>query len=84
MVKLLTSVAPKLPYEEFLRAKVIKQKELAFELPASSVHKLLKPHQRDMVLWALRKGRGALFAAFGLGKTMVQLEIASVSTCLLK
>ncbi|MFL6314776.1 MAG: hypothetical protein ACJ71W_21940 [Terriglobales bacterium] len=72
----MTSVATKLPYEEFLRAKVIKQKELGFELPPSAVHKLLKPHQRDMVLWALRKGRGALFASFGLGKTMVQLEIA--------
>jgi hypothetical protein len=72
----LTSVAAKLPYEEFLRAKVIKQKELGFELPASAVHKLLKPHQRDMVLWALRKGRGAIFASFGLGKTMVQLEVA--------
>jgi hypothetical protein len=63
-------------YEEFLRAKVITQKELGFDLPASAVHKLLKPHQRDMVLWALRKGRGALFASFGLGKTMVQLVIA--------
>jgi DNA modification methylase/superfamily II DNA or RNA helicase len=30
--------------------------------------------QKDMVLWALRRGRAALFAECGLGKTICQLE----------
>jgi len=40
------------------------------------VHPLLKPHQRDIVVWAVQGGRRAIFAAFGLGKTMMQLETA--------
>lgn len=34
------------------------------------------PHQRDLILWSLRKGRAAIFADTGLGKTIMQLEWA--------
>jgi hypothetical protein len=37
----------------------------------------LKPFQRDIVEWALRRGRGAIFAGTGLGKTLMQLSWAS-------
>lgn len=37
---------------------------------------LLFPFQRDRVEWAVRKGRSALFADCGLGKTMMQLAFA--------
>ena len=36
---------------------------------------LLKPHQKAIVQWALHGGQRAIFAAFGLGKTFIQLEI---------
>jgi superfamily II DNA or RNA helicase len=36
----------------------------------------LFPHQRDLVRWALRKGRSAIFADTGLGKTAMQVEWA--------
>lgn len=36
----------------------------------------LFPHQRDIVRWALRRGRAAVFADTGLGKTAMQLEWA--------
>lgn len=36
----------------------------------------LFPHQRDLVRWALRKGRSAVFADTGLGKTAIQIEWA--------
>lgn len=36
----------------------------------------LYPHQRDLVSWALRKGRAAIFADTGLGKTAMYLEWA--------
>lgn len=36
----------------------------------------LMPHQRDLVRWALRRGRCAIFADTGLGKTRMQLAWA--------
>jgi len=40
----------------------------------------LKPHQKDSVLWAVKGGRRALFAAFGLGKTACELEYCRLVT----
>jgi len=37
----------------------------------------LKPHQRDITSWALRRGRAAIFAGTGLGKTLMELLWAS-------
>lgn len=36
----------------------------------------LRPFQSDIVTWALRRGRGAIFAGTGLGKTFSQLSWA--------
>ena len=36
----------------------------------------LFPHQRDIVAWALRRGRAALFAGTGLGKSLMELAWA--------
>ena len=43
----------------------------ALDLPAS-----LFPFQRDLVSWACRRGRAALFADTGLGKTAMSLSWA--------
>ena len=40
------------------------------------VNPILFPFQRDLVRWAVRKGRAALFADTGLGKTFMQIEWA--------
>lgn len=40
----------------------------AIELP-----NFFKPHQRDITQWALRRGRAAIFAGTGLGKTLMEL-----------
>jgi superfamily II DNA or RNA helicase len=40
------------------------------------LHEALFPFQRDLVTWALRRGRAALFADTGLGKSRMQLEWA--------
>lgn len=37
---------------------------------------VLMPHQRDLVGWALRRGRAAIFADTGLGKMLMELEWA--------
>jgi DNA modification methylase len=63
-------------YEEFLRAKVTLADRQGIDVDPAELSPCLKPHQRDIVLWALSGGRRAIFAAFGLGKTLMQLEIA--------
>lgn len=62
-------------YEEFLRCKQAIAGQAGFAIDPAQVNGLLKPHQRDAVVWAVAGGRRALFESFGLGKTMQQLEI---------
>jgi len=62
-------------YRRFLTQKTSVAESRGFACDPSEVHPLLKPHQRDIVAWAVRGGRRAVFAAFGLGQTMMQLEI---------
>lgn len=38
--------------------------------------------QRDIVRWALAKGRAAIFADCGLGKTLMQLDTSPVDSLL--
>jgi len=61
-------------YEEFLLSKVPEAVKSGMHVTDSDVHPLLKPHQHDIVRWAVMGGRRAIFASFGLGKTMMQLE----------
>ncbi|HEY1605598.1 MAG TPA: DNA methyltransferase [Allosphingosinicella sp.] len=62
-------------YLDFVRAKIIALPPLGFDVAPEDVHPALKPHNRDMVVWAVRGGRRAIFANFGLHKTIMQLEI---------
>lgn len=61
-------------YTDFLAQKVDFDSRIGFEVDDAEVHPILKPHQRDIVRWAVRGGRRAIFAAFGLGKSVMQLE----------
>jgi DNA methylase/helicase-like protein len=63
-------------YREFLACKNRISHANGFPCEPSEVNPILKPHQRDIVMWAVRGGRRAIFTAFGLGKTVIQLEIA--------
>jgi len=69
-----------LSYEDFLRAKATQAPESGFDVAPDEVNPILLPHQRDIVRWAVRRGRAALFESFGLGKTMQQLEIVRLVT----
>jgi len=60
-------------YEEFIAAKKVAPVDAGFE--PGPVSECLFEFQRDIVRWAIRKGRAAIFAAFGLGKSRMQLEI---------
>lgn len=61
-------------YEEFIRSKMELATEAGFYVPTEQLHDALKPHQKDSVQWALRGGRRAIFAKFGMGKTIMQIE----------
>ena len=61
-------------YREFLEGKAVSPVESGFD-PGGDVSPVLFPHQRDIVRWACAGGRRAIFAAFGLGKSLMQLEI---------
>ena len=61
-------------YYEFLKSKVCVAKDTGIVISENEINTALKPHQRDTVLWALKGGKRAVFAAFGLGKTLIQLE----------
>ncbi len=61
-------------YMDFLKSKMAIAKDTGVEIDPSEVNPALLPHQRDIVCWALRGGRRAVFAQFGLGKTIIQLE----------
>ena len=49
-------------------------------VPVETVPDWLFPHQQDLVRWALRRGRSAIFADTGLGKTRMQLAWADAVT----
>ncbi|USQ97262.1 DNA methyltransferase [Caulobacter sp. RL271] len=68
---------PHADYRAFLASKapvVVQSGHLDLTLDAVSPR--LKDHARIAVLWALRGGRRAIFANFGLAKTSMQLEWA--------
>jgi hypothetical protein len=62
-------------YDSFIRAKVTFDKAYGFPVNDTEVSPSLLPHQRDVVRWAVAGGRRAIFASFGLGKSVMQLEI---------
>jgi Helicase conserved C-terminal domain len=64
-------------YLSFLAQKRLVAAACGFDVPRSALNPMLFDWQADIVQWALRRGRAALFADCGLGKTPMQLEWAS-------
>jgi hypothetical protein len=62
-------------YAEFLARKSIIDSPTGFE-PKSAMPDLMFPFQRDITAWALRRGRAAIFAGTGLGKSFMELAWA--------
>lgn len=59
-----------LSYEDFVASKFRAHKPCGIDLARDALHGSLFPHQRDLVTWALRRGRAAIFADTGLGKAL--------------
>ena len=66
-------------YREFLETKIELATDSGFVVEPEKVNKVLKPHQRDAVMWALKGGRRALFESFGLGKTVQEIEFCHLA-----
>lgn len=62
-------------YQEFLKQKEFNKVSVGF-VP-TDLNKNLWLHQPAIVEWACRRGRAAIFADTGLGKTLMQLEWAN-------
>lgn len=64
-------------YEEFLKTKEYHYDNTGFDVNISDLNDNLFEFQKQIVKWALKKGRCALFLDTGLGKTICQLEFAN-------
>ena len=62
-------------YDDFVKKK--RRSEVATGHAPGPLNEYLKPFQHAIVSWALRRGRAAIFADTGLGKTIMQLSWAS-------
>lgn len=61
------------PYESFLANKAIVDPSTGIAAPGD-MRPDFKPHQADITRWSLKRGRAAVFAGTGLGKTLIELE----------
>lgn len=65
-------------YNEFLKTKKQRIDPVGFEININIINPILFDFQKDIVKWAVKKGRSAVFADTGLGKTFIQLEWAKI------
>ncbi len=63
-------------YEQWLQHRDDRVRQTTIHREAAKLHEVLFPHQRELVAWALERGRAAIFADTGLGKTPMQVEWA--------
>lgn len=63
-------------YADFLATKRLTVPSAGVRIDDDEINQTLFPFQRDLVRWAARKGRAAIFADTGLGKTGMQVEWA--------
>jgi DNA modification methylase len=63
-------------YAAFLEARAMMDHGDGFKVAESAINPQLFDFQRALVAWACEKGRSAIFADCGLGKTPMQLEWA--------
>ena len=66
-------------YQDFIQSKKWQSEIVGVKIEPEQLHPILFPFQRDTTLWAIRKGRAAIFGGCGTGKTFEQLEWARFS-----
>lgn len=63
-----------LEYDEFIKTKLWREVDAGFDAEEKEIIGGLFDFQRLLVRWALKRGRAAIFADTGLGKTRMQLS----------
>lgn len=63
-------------YADFIESKKITPVISGFDVDADTLNSELMPFQRAIVVWALKRGRAALFEDTGLGKSLQQISWA--------
>lgn len=63
-------------YKEFLKSKEFRHNNSGFDIDREHINPKAFEFQKDIIKWALKKGRSAVFADCGLGKTLIQLDFA--------
>lgn len=66
-------------YHNFLKTKRLYVADSGINVKPEQFNPMLFGFQRDLTRWALRKGRAAIFADTGLGKTFMQVEFARLT-----
>lgn len=61
-------------YEEFLKQKAYVVESSGFDIDKSELNPMLFDFQKDIVRWALAKGKACVFTGCGSGKTAIQLS----------
>lgn len=74
--KVFTLTVHRAEYHDFLQSKQLVSPLAGFEVEPDQVSPVLFPFQQAITRWALSKGRSAIFADTGLGKTLMQVEWA--------
>jgi superfamily II DNA or RNA helicase len=65
-------------YIEFLKTKNHRIENFGKHIDKSLIQEKLFEYQKDVVQWAIKKGRCAIFLDTGLGKTFISLEFARI------
>lgn len=66
-------------YAEFLANKKKRVGDHGRSITLAEVHPMLHSWQKEIVIWAVKKGRAALWADTGLGKSFMQIQWAKLS-----
>lgn len=63
-------------YNDFINSKSKTFENMGIDVDRNTLNPNMFEFQKDIVRWALKKGRAAIFAECGLGKTLMQLSWA--------
>lgn len=61
-------------YQEFIRSKHKRADNVGISVDESQLNPMAFPFQKAIVKWACEKGRAAIFADCGLGKTLMEFD----------
>jgi hypothetical protein len=66
-------------YADFLARKSSRIEKPGIDISGDQIHPMLHPWQNELVRWACRTSRAAMWADTGMGKTVMQVEWARLS-----